>query len=468
MNTVISRMIKSAGVGALLFGFVAIGPAWGAGYPANQYTFQDAMDAFNYGDNDKAARILWPLANSGDAQAQYYLAYLMDSGQGLGRDVATAAGFYRKSADQDYLPAIVYMGYISSVGRGILKDEKEAFRWYTRGAQMGDAIAQNNLATMLRNGRPYAKNLPLAAQWFLQSAMQGNMRAQYNLATMYRLGEGIKQNLAEAVRWYTYAANQGDMYAQNALGYMYRKGEGVEKDNTAALDWYRRAAEQGHSPSEFLLAKMYEEAAAAAAAKKDDDGVQKNLEDAAIWYFHAAKGGSAKAQYRLGILYESGTGLPQDSREALRWYTDAAEKNNYTPAMTAIAAMYETGRKGISADMKKAITWYSRAATLGDGAAQFAMGRINMESEPKNLPKAYEWFSVASTSTDEEVKANAIVLRVKLSSMMKPEDVSAARLRASRFQPVKPLTADQVQGTTTSEQYAYDDAKDIPAKPPTK
>ncbi len=36
--------------------------------------------------------------------------------------------------------------------------------------------------------------------------------------------------------------------------------------------------------------------------------------------------GDASAQYNLGLMYDKGHGVPQDDKEALRWYRMAAEQ----------------------------------------------------------------------------------------------------------------------------------------------
>ncbi|MBW7910306.1 MAG: SEL1-like repeat protein, partial [Alphaproteobacteria bacterium] len=86
-------------------------PAERAMAQAFQASLEDGLSAFNYGDNELAQRHFWRLAGQGDAVAQYYLAYMMDTGLGMRKDIAQAASWYRKSADQDYLPAVSYMGY---------------------------------------------------------------------------------------------------------------------------------------------------------------------------------------------------------------------------------------------------------------------------------------------------------------------------------------------------------------------
>ena len=53
---------------------------------------------------------------------------------------------------------------------------------------------------------------------------------------------------------------------------------------------------------------------------------------ASKWYrlFSAerAERGDAGAQYNLGVRYDKGQGVPQDSKEAVKWYRLSAEQGN--------------------------------------------------------------------------------------------------------------------------------------------
>jgi TPR repeat protein len=41
------------------------------------------------------------------------------------------------------------------------------------------------------------------------------------------------------------------------------------------------------------------------------------------WYMKAAKRGDPMAQNNLGVLYTEGTGIKQDYKKAIKWYTKA-------------------------------------------------------------------------------------------------------------------------------------------------
>jgi uncharacterized protein len=62
-------------------------------------TFEDAVDAHARGDYAKALRLIRPLANDGDASAQFNLGLMYTTGQGVQRDNAAAALWFRKALE---------------------------------------------------------------------------------------------------------------------------------------------------------------------------------------------------------------------------------------------------------------------------------------------------------------------------------------------------------------------------------
>jgi len=74
-----------------------------------------------------------------------------------------------------------------------------------------------------------------------------------------------------------------------------------------------------------------------------------------------AESGDAVAQFNLAMLYHSGSGLPQDEAEAVKWYIKSAE-NGYTKAQEYLAAAYREGWFGLHKDVKKAEYWEQKLA----------------------------------------------------------------------------------------------------------
>jgi TPR repeat protein len=70
------------------------------------------------------------------------------------------------------------------------------------------------------------------------------------------------------------------------------------------------------------------------------------------------------AQYMLGVLSRTGGGVPQDDREALKWFRLAAAQG-HPAAMSDLGAMYATGR-AVPQDYVRAHMWFNLAAAAGD------------------------------------------------------------------------------------------------------
>jgi|AntRauTorcE11897_2_1112592.scaffolds.fasta_scaffold00990_13 TPR repeat protein len=396
-------------------------------------SFEDAARAFFAGDNKLALRHFLTLSHKGDPQAQYFLAYMFDVGQGTGQDIHEAARWYIRSAEQGYLPAEVYAGYIFATGHGVPEDREEAIEWYRRAAEKGDDIAQNNLGSLLLESEDSKKRFA-AGRWFMSSALQGNANAQYNLANMYRKGKGIKRNMAEAARWYLLAALQGNMYAQNAMAFMYKEGYGITQDKEKAIEWYRRAAEQKLGVAQFHLARLYEQA-----GKKP--GLEPQKRDsyfslAAIWYYHAAKQGDEEAAFYLADFYRRGRGVPQNLESAVQWLQRAVEKD-YIPAKIELARFYQTGQGGLKKDPQLAMRWYLEAAEKGNGLAMFEVANMHYRGigTDVDLIDAFKWFALAVDNLEpgDEVREEAIIARVEVSNRLDTKELNKARSAVTRW-----------------------------------
>jgi TPR repeat protein len=71
------------------------------GGPASAGPFEDAVAAYQRGDYAIAVRLWHLLAEQGDADAQFHLGVMYESGQGVLRSDAEAIKWYRKAAEQD-------------------------------------------------------------------------------------------------------------------------------------------------------------------------------------------------------------------------------------------------------------------------------------------------------------------------------------------------------------------------------
>ena len=163
----------------------------------------------------------------------------------LAQDYPAALNVWRPLAEEGQAPAQFGMGLSYENGRGVERDPTQAAVWYHKAADQGLADAQFNLGNLYLNASGVPKDPVEAVRWFRRAAEQGMPRAQVNLGYSYETGSGVAKDPVKAVSWYRKAAEQSFPQAQYYLGAAYERGSGVEVDLPLAAAWYKRAFEQG-------------------------------------------------------------------------------------------------------------------------------------------------------------------------------------------------------------------------------
>ncbi len=104
-------------------------PAWAG--------FDEGQAAYERGDYETAFRKLKPLAEQGNAAAQYNLGVMYGKGEGVPQDDTKSAKWFRMAADQGNATAQYMLGLkYGSIGRGLPTDFVQAYMWLTlAGAQ---------------------------------------------------------------------------------------------------------------------------------------------------------------------------------------------------------------------------------------------------------------------------------------------------------------------------------------------
>jgi uncharacterized protein len=128
-------------------------------------SLSDANRAYDAGKYAKAAKLLKPLAEHGDAGAQTNLGLMYDQGKGVPRDYKEAVKWFRLAAKNGYAPAQSRLGDMYFNGRGVLRDYKEAVQWFRLAAENGYVPAQSRLGDMYQNELGVPKNYVLAQMW---------------------------------------------------------------------------------------------------------------------------------------------------------------------------------------------------------------------------------------------------------------------------------------------------------------
>jgi len=122
--------------------------------------FQDATDAFNRKDYKTVHRLLTPLAEQGDASAQYNLGQMYRKGEGVPLNYKEAAKWYRLAADQGHGSAQNNLGWMYREGEGVPQDYVLAHMWFNLAASNSASNPLEGLTEKLNRNTVEKKMTP--------------------------------------------------------------------------------------------------------------------------------------------------------------------------------------------------------------------------------------------------------------------------------------------------------------------
>lgn len=143
---------------------------------------QSGIAAWQSGDYAKAVTEWRPLADAGNADAQFNLAQAYRLGRGVPQNLNLAEQWFERAARQRHEQAGASLGLLLfQNGRA-----REAMPWIQAAAMRGDPRAQYVFGTALFNGDVLRRDLPRAYAMMSAAATQGFPQAQAQLAEMER------------------------------------------------------------------------------------------------------------------------------------------------------------------------------------------------------------------------------------------------------------------------------------------
>ncbi len=149
------------------------------------FVFQPALTAdlrglaeYRQGDFRAAYTQLRPLAEKGNTEAQFLAGVIMSQGESL-KDMEAAARWYRRAADQGYVPAQAKLGACYASGSGVPQSDAEAIIWYRRAAEKGDAAAASHLGYLYAYGTNMPHDKKESAYWYQRAAVGEQGRKRY-------------------------------------------------------------------------------------------------------------------------------------------------------------------------------------------------------------------------------------------------------------------------------------------------
>lgn len=183
---------------------------------------------------DMSVEELLPLAERGNAEAQWRMGDCYMRRRGVPQDLTLGAEWYRKAAKQNNAWAEMLLAECYANGWGVDKDYALAAGWYRKSAEQGCSAAELKLLEL-------QEEMDLLAR-----AEQGDSTAQFQIGYKYANGRGVPQDYARGVEWLRKAAQQNEPNAQWELGLCYGRGHGVPYDPAQAEEWYRKAVQNGY------------------------------------------------------------------------------------------------------------------------------------------------------------------------------------------------------------------------------
>lgn len=116
--------------------------------------FYEGLQAYSAGDYATALKEWRPLAEQGDAGAQFNLGVMYSQGQGVPQDYAEAVKWYRLAAEQGNAKAQFNLGVMYYNGRGVPQDYVQAHMWWNLAAAVGHKDAAYNRDIVARQMTP--------------------------------------------------------------------------------------------------------------------------------------------------------------------------------------------------------------------------------------------------------------------------------------------------------------------------
>jgi TPR repeat protein len=197
---------------------------------------------------------------------------------------------------------------------------------------------------MYHEGFGYDKSIPDAIEYFVKASYYGNDKILYKIGTIYE--NDLKyHDLDKAIKWYDRAANNGNTDAMMKLGKIFSGQYGKEHENLdKAIGWYIEASVHFERVDGMIaLGNLFME--------------RHDVTNAIKWFEVSIEYGNKDAKLLIGDAY-----YWTDEREAIKWFSDAAENDYNIDAMIKLGNLYtERGQN------ETAIQWYRMAMENGDG-----------------------------------------------------------------------------------------------------
>jgi uncharacterized protein len=151
----------------LLFAVSLLAAGCGDQSQKDAASYQKGIDAFAQGNFAEALKNLQPIAEKGNADAQFRLGLMYREGKGVAQDDKQGVSWLSKAAEQGQAEAQENLAFSYAKGLGVERDWVQADKWFSIAAASGKETAINNQKVVEVHMQPedIAKANTLAKDW---------------------------------------------------------------------------------------------------------------------------------------------------------------------------------------------------------------------------------------------------------------------------------------------------------------
>lgn len=267
-----------------------------------------------------------------DAQSQHGLGLMMLNGYGMKEKVKKAMELFKKSADQDYAPALVQMGQL----------------YLDQGGQDDVRIANN---------------------YFELAGRHGNIEAHYYVAEMIFHGVGREKLCGASLTYYKSVAEKAEPIVSSwaDANDAYEAG-----DYELAFLEYLLAAEQGYEKAQTNVAYMLDAVQSRLRIswihkQPEERSLLQNPNLALVYWTRSSRQSNVDSLVKMGDYYFYGIGAELDIAKAVQCYTGASDYSQSAQALFNLGWMHENGI-GLNQDFHLAKRYYDHALEVNEEA----------------------------------------------------------------------------------------------------
>ncbi|MCH7774056.1 MAG: sel1 repeat family protein [Bacteroidetes bacterium] len=185
-------------------------------------------------DSPKARYLVWKLrksavrlarsqrkAKNNDAEAMFVWYGLNSVNYDNQLVIDDAINLLQKSANDNYIPAMIELGLNYYTGRFTLEDKSEGLQYWEDAASMGSTEAKVRIITASLYSNTELENPESTFDELIKASENGSLLAQVGLAHCYQNGIGTAPSKGETVNYYRVASQRGSQYAYRELQKLY-------------------------------------------------------------------------------------------------------------------------------------------------------------------------------------------------------------------------------------------------------